>query len=430
MSNTPQNPANNFLHLKEELEKCLRCGECRSVCPVFDATRNEKFAARGKIALLMAAADGDIGLSDSFSKGLSNCLLCMACVANCSNNVPTDKLVVQGRTIFAFEHGLPILQRIIYGSLAGAGAGAPAFKAAHTMQKILFKKLPNTSGMRRRFPLPLVDAGQHLPELAETPFRDANPPSPPGANTKNHVLFFTGCMSNYAYTNISEAVLKVLKALGKEVVIPEQHCCGAPMYLSGDVQKAQELAHINTALLSQFSDSIIVVACPTCGMMLKKHLPELVSKKYLLKAESIAPRTMDISEFLIHSVGLDVIRRHISQPVLRTITYHDPCHLNRGQGIHQEPRDLLTLVCGTLLREMEDADRCCGLAGTYSLLNRKTSQLIQKKKSEKLRQSGADLVATGCPGCIMQLQDGAGRIGVQCKVRHTIEILAQAMGLL
>lgn len=430
MSDTPKDPAENFLHLKEELEQCIRCGECRTVCPVFDATLHEKFVARGKISLLVAAAEGKLELSDSFYKGLSNCLLCKACVDNCANNVSTDKLIIKAREIYTSQKGLPILQRIIYTGLANAGSATKSLKAAHTMQKAVFRKIPETSGMRRRFPLPLIDSGQLVPELAEIPFREAHPPIRSSSGAQEKVIFFTGCMSNYAYTSIAEAVVKVLNALGKEVITPEQTCCGAPMYLSGDVETAKKLAETNMELLGQYTGSKIVLACPTCGMMLKQHLLEIISDDYIQTATSIAARTMDISEYLYHSVGVEEIRQHIVRPIAATTTYHDPCHLNRGQGISHEPRELLKLACGTGFSETEDADRCCGLAGTYSIVHRETSQKIQQKKSQKLKQNGADLIVTGCPGCIMQLQDGAGRIGSQSYATHTIEVLARAMGIL
>ena len=411
------------------MEKCAHCGGCRSVCPVFAVTRQEKYTARGKIALVKAALDNEISWTPPFYAGLSNCLMCLACVENCGSGVRTETLVTLARAAFVEKQGLSVTQRVLRHGLT---SGDTAVALAGRMQKALFKKIPEQSGLRRRFPLPLVDGRQLVPELAAAPFRhksDFYQRTSPG---KKHVVYFTGCLANYAYTGIAASVVHVLTTLGVSVgVPPEQCCCGASMYFSGDMQAAVELARENLALLSRKPQQLIVTSCPSGGLMLRKHYPELFAgdPQWEGKARAVAEATMDIAEYLAREIGLAKIATRIITPFSRRTTYHDPCHLGRGQHVRTAPRDLLTLACGEHFVEMAEADRCCGLAGSYALSNRKTSLAIQDYKMRLVAAAEAEVVASGCPGCMMQLNDGLQRHHMRGRAMHTIEVLRRAMGL-
>ena len=413
--------------LNGALDKCIRCGECRAVCPVFAVERREKFTARGKVALVAAANRGEAELDEPFYQGLANCLLCMACVDRCANDTPTDEIVVEGRSAFVERKGLPAVQRLVYAGLEG---GDRAMRVASAAQKLLFKSLPEESGLRRRFPMPFVDRDQLVPQLAAKPFRKTHPVENTVPNARARVVFFTGCMANYAFTNIAESVVRVLNALGVDVTVPEaQACCGAPMFLSGDRDAALRRARNNLDALADDAGATVVVPCSTCGMMLRTHYPRLLEGGERERAEALAARTMDISEYLVREIGAEAIAARITAPLDRALTYHDPCHLNRGQGVSREPRELVRLATGRPVAEMDRPDRCCGLAGTYSLINRPTSKAIQTAKTEDIAKSGADGVATGCPGCVLQLGDGLRRHHVPGSALHVIEALARAMGL-
>jgi glycolate oxidase iron-sulfur subunit len=163
--------------------------------------------------------------------------------------------------------------------------------------------------------------------------------------------------------------------------------------------------------------------------MFKRMYPELFSSGEKSRmAVDLAARTYDISEYLVHEVGTDVLGAKITNPVRTATTYHDPCHLKRGQGVHAEPRRLLQLACPEHYVPLAEADRCCGLGGTYGLNHREMSKSILGHKTQAVENSGAEQIATGCPACMIQLQDGINRAGLKVGVRHTVEVLAEAMG--
>jgi glycolate oxidase iron-sulfur subunit len=416
-----------FHALRKELDKCIRCGECRTVCPVFAVQRQEKFTPRGKIALAIAANDTGLERDDAFRETFSNCLLCLACVERCAQGSATDKLVLEARAASAAEHGTPAAQKLVY---AGLKSGDTALRAAAAMQKLLFRKIPDSSGMHRRFPLPLVGRGQMVPELADTPFRQAHENRFKAKEGAGQVMFFTGCMANYAYTGIAESTVRVLNALDVEVLVPDsQTCCGAPMLLNGDTKAWKKLARKNLDALRPDSDVPVVVPCSTCGMTLKKHYPQHLTGNDADQAAALSARTMDISEYLVKVIGIDAIAERISHPLDTDITYHDPCHLSRGQSVRREPRLLAALAAGRPLAEMDRPDRCCGMAGTYSLVQRDTSLAIRKAKTDDIEKTRADLVATGCPGCIFQLASGLHESGSAARALHVVEALARAMGV-
>ena len=165
--------------------------------------------------------------------------------------------------------------------------------------------------------------------------------------------------------------------------------------------------------------------------MFKYNYPELFKHdpEWKEKAKTLAAKTYDISEYLVDEIGLENIKPLIKKTFPRRVTYHDPCHLNRGQGIISQPRDLLKLACGSNFVEMGDADKCCGAGGLYGISHREISNKILDEKISKFERSGANELATGCPSCIIQLQGGVLKRNINTKVYHTIEILAKAMGL-
>ena len=428
-----QKASTNRTHLDQiadELAKCARCGECRSVCPVFDSLGWEKYAARGKVALTRAVLDGKLELTASYAEVVNNCLLCLACVENCGSGVRLDRVILAARQELAEKRGLPVGRRIVHRLLSGGRELMDYLaRGGSVVQYLLFKRLPETSGLKRRFPMPLMDKDRYLPALVTRSFRSRLPEINRAPRTRQTVLFFTGCLVNYVYPRIGEAVVHVLNRLDTDVIIPrDQHCCGAPAETGGDLKTARVLARKNLDTLSAFPQDI-VTACASGGYMLKKIYPGLFERKdpYFRKALSVAARTHDINAYLVDRIGTHEIEKRIRRGGRQTITYHDPCHLFRGQGIAAAPRRLLKAVYGDRFVEMTDADRCCGSGGTYGLTHRKTSLAILRRKIDCISAAGADGVATACPGCIIQIKDGIRQHGVKATVSHVIEWLYRQM---
>lgn len=411
--------------VEEHLKKCVKCGACRVNCPAFSVFGREPAVARGKIALTQHLLKGDIGLDRQTYLALSKCLLCGSCVEKCPNGVHIDEIVIAAREALARKRGLTSFHTAlshVFGNSRLMNLGA---RAATLLGPLLFRKIPATSGLRLRFPIPFIGTTRHIPTIAKTPFMNRHPEVIPGKPDKPRVLFFVGCMTNYFYTGIGEAAVTLLRHLGCTVIIPKgQQCCGLPAMTGGDLDTARRLAERNLAEFERFETDYIVSACATCGGALHRLYPLVIGKRLPeLKAriEKLAAKTVDAAQ-LLDMLGLALPQAGTGK-IIR-VTYHDPCHL-RTCGLSTPPRKLLRSVPGLELIEMEPADRCCGLGGTFNAYHYDSSMSINDSKSTAIINTAAQAVVTSCPGCMMQLADGLKHRGSIVKVFHTLELLAR-----
>lgn len=408
--------------LREEIEQCVKCGACRAHCPVFGAERREGRVARGKVALADAVLKGEVGLEAKVLEDLSQCLLCGSCEAQCPNKVPTDEIVAAARRRIAEQKGLSS-----FGKGVAAVLGRPKLmnalaKTGGRFSTLLFKQLPKNSGLRLRFPAPYLAADRTLPPIAAKPFRERVPELIEGKAGMPTIAFFTGCGINYMYPAIGEAFLQALKFLGVTVIIPkDQACCGLPAVSAGAGSVVEQLAVQNLAALTRRPVDYVVTACASCNAGLGKIYPDL-GEDYA----ALGKKTRDIFVFLVE-LGLPEKLAALPRPDQRTrVTYHDPCHL-RTRGITKEPRQILAALPQVEFVEMAGAGICCGLGGTYSVYHYDTAKKIGAKKAASISASGAQLVATDCPGCIMQLQDSINHGGGRQRAVHILELLAAAL---
>ena len=261
---------------------------------------------------------------------------------------------------------------------------------------MLFKKLPESSGLRLRIPLPFVDRERTLPPIASKTFREQHPEFIEGEPGQPTVAFFTGCGINYLYPEIGEAMLKA----GTTV---------------------EQLADQNLEALNRKPVDHIVTACASCNAGLGKIYAEMGEP-----FEQMAAKVEDIFVFLARH-GLPEKLAALPKKEKRVrVTYHDPCHL-RTRGITKEPRQILKALPQVDYIEMADAGTCCGLGGTYSVYHYETSQKIGAKKAQNINDSQAEMVATDCPGCIMQLQDSINHAGQKQQAVHILNLLVEAL---
>ncbi len=415
----------NLEDYREEIEQCVKCGACRAHCPVFGADRREGRVARGKVALAHSVMTGEIGLEDKVLEDMSQCLLCGSCCAQCPNKVPTEEIVAAARRRIAEEKGLST-----FGKGVAAVLGRPKLmnllaKSGGMLSSLLFNKLPENSGLRLRFPVPYLEQDRTLPPITAKPFRERVPEIILGDPQQPTVLFFTGCGINYMYPAVGEAFLKALKFLGVTVIIPkDQACCGLPAVSAGAAKTVEKLAEQNLAAFSRHPVDYIVTACASCNAGLGKVYAEMGEEFGELSA-----KTMDVFVFLARH-GLPEKLATLPKAATRIkVTYHDPCHL-RTQGITKEPRQILRALPQVDYVEMPEAGTCCGLGGTYSVYHYETSKKIGAKKAANIATSGAELVATDCPGCIMQLQDSINHANGSQRSIHILELLDEALSAL
>ena len=410
--------------VENEMKKCVKCGACRANCPAFTAFQREPAVARGKIALAQHIMKGDITLDDGTYTAMSKCLLCGSCVDKCPNQVPTDEIVIAAREALARKRGLTTFHKAVGQVIKNRKLMNFGAFAASILGPLFFRKVPATSGLRLRFPMPFLGGQRHIPQIAQSPFLTRHPEVIEGEPGKPRIVFFVGCMTNFVYTSIGESTLELFRHLGCTVIIPKgQQCCGLPGMSGGDLDTVRELAEKNLDALEAIPADYVMTACATCGGALHKLYPLVIGKRNPeLKArlQALADKTVDAA-VLLQKLGLNPEETGNGEEL--NVTYHDPCH-HRTAGITKEPRELLSGTPGINLVEMEGADRCCGLGGTFNVYHYESSLKINAGKSAAIMATGADAVVTGCPGCIMQLSDGLKQAGDKTRVLHTVELLA------
>ncbi|KJS82708.1 MAG: hypothetical protein JM58_14075 [Peptococcaceae bacterium BICA1-8] len=410
---------------KAEIAKCMKCGNCQEVCPIYLEEKKEGAVARGKIKLVEAVLKGDLEYTDGFADKLALCLTCKACNAKCPCGVKVDEIILSTRSAIVKNKGLHPLKKFVFGTLKRPGLFNFGLKTGSVFQGLVFKKHKALNGAYPRFPFGL-DMRRIVPPLSSSPLRDQLPEIIKVEKPVKRAAFFTGCTMNYIYIDAGKAIVDVLKRNNIEVIIPkEQHCCSMPIIAHGDSITAKEMAKSHVEIFSKLDVDVIITACGSCGTTFNKHYLELLEddQEYYQKAQAIGTKIMDISDFILKEIGLDKSKLG---PVNLKVTYHDPCHLNRGMGVKDSPREILKAIPGLEFIEMQNADRCCGGAGSFSLTHYDLAMDIHKHKADAINATKADAVVTGCGSCIMQLSDGMNRYNLDLPMYHTIEILAKA----
>jgi len=397
----------NFVKLVEQqfidkVKECSKCGICRSVCPVFLATNDEVMSPRGRVSLIEAMLEGSLSSSERYIDTIRSCIKCTRCFGVCPSGVRTERIIQSARGLLAQDAGIPDAVRRIFRSIL---SDPEAFRASLKNAVDFPSSLP-------LWQLPLLfHERAYLPKLATETVLDKYPEYI-GVHGKKRVALFVGCAVNYAHTDIADSAIEVLKKCNVDVFLPkEQLCCGAPMLLFGDVDTARELARRNLAALRADEFDAVVTLCPACGVTLKREYEHIIGSDI----ESFVSKVCDISEFI---AKLGDYEPYWTDMV---VTYHDPCYLRFGQKVIAEPRRILNSIARFV--EMKDADRCCGLGGALGLFHPEISTKIAEAKVKAIVESGADIVATGCPGCIIFLREQLARRGIQKDVLHTMQVL-------
>jgi len=398
-----------------ELDKCVKCGKCLSVCPSYIETHDEVRVARGRIALFDAVLAGQLPYSKNVTEATRSCLGCLRCASVCATGVEYDRVITELKRRIPRLKLVSKWERLFFRIvLTRRWVMNALMRVAGLFQRLLpkAKDVPLT----RHLPL-LFKGGSRLPELAKRTVLKQHGSTPtPDAETKKTVYFFSGCLTNYAYPDVAQSIINVLRHFGFDVIVPAgQVCCGTPVLALGFVEEVKTQARINMREMS--GDAPILTGCASCGETLKNIYPKLLGEE----ARSLSSRVYDFAEFLDKHVDF-------SAAGIRTrVVYHDPCHLRYGQGIADAPRRLLKAAAR--YQEVEGADYCCGMAGLYSVHHHTLSRKIAKRKTDTLREVEAELVATECPACMMQLRDRLAAEGVPLRVRHVAQVLEEALGL-
>ncbi len=401
--------------------QCIRCASCLNVCPVFQKVGGHVYGDvyTGGIGTILTA------FLNSFEKAgeLQNlCLRCERCKAYCPGKIDLPALITELRRRTVKKEGMPLGQKLILEKvLTNRKLFHSLIRTASVAQKPFVKG--NTI---RHLPLFFsgLTEGRSLPAVTDKPLRDRVGRSVPKGKVKARVAYYAGCLGDFVYPEQGEAAYKVLNKMGMEVVFPlEQTCCGIPASQMGAPEVAVKLAKQNIEALEKENVDYIVSLCPTCIEVLQHHYLDHFKDDpaWRARAEKISAKMVDFPSFVAQH-GQDLQFNKLST----SVTYHDSCHMKRALGVWQEPRELLTKA-GVTLTEMKGCDDCCGFGGSYSIKMPEISKAILDKKITNIEDTGANVLALDCPGCKMQIAGGLDAKGKNIRVRHTAELLAEAI---
>jgi len=401
------------------LRACVHCGICLPQCPTYRVLGEEMDSPRGRVYLMRAAAEGRAELTPGLARHLDLCLGCRACETACPSGVPFGQLLEATRAqldrkgvrapesahatlewaLSIFPHPdrlgallwpLRLYQASGLRTLVRASGMLAPFKRLQAMDALLPRVLPSATP---------------LPELI-----------PARGRARGRAALLTGCVQRFFFPEINLATARLLSAAGWEVVVPRgQGCCGALHLHAGRLDEFRAMARSLMATLGQDVDMVVTNAAG-CGSALKEYGHWLGDER----AERFAGLVKDISEVLVDAdLPLGELRE--------TVTYHDACHLAHGQRVRAQPRELLRRIPGLTLVDLKDSDLCCGSAGVYNLLEPEMAAELGRRKVERIRETGARIVATGNPGCIMQISQQALEAGLVLEVMHPVTILSHAL---
>ena len=412
--------------LEDDLANCMKCGNCMEVCPIYKELKTEIGVARGKLALMEAVNNGRLEISDNFTSLMGVCTSCKACAAKCPCGVRPDELILKAREASVKARGLHPIKQAVFALLKARPVFDFGLRMAGIFGPLAFRKLPGRMATLARFPMPGIDRKRVLAPFASTPLRSEFPETVKVDRPKFRVGFFTGCVTNYIYTDVGRAVINVLKANDIEVVLPKlQHCCGIPVYTSGDIELTKVFAKHNIETFENYNLDYIVTPCGTCTEAWQSEYPHIFQDEPPMKerASKIAAKTFEISQFLVDVLKF---RQNNLGEVNLTVTMHDPCHMARGIKVTSQPREVLKTIPGLTLIEMKDPARCCGAGGSFSLAHYELSRQINDRKIADIASTGAELVVTSCGSCRMHLVDGLVHNNLNQDVKHTIQLLDMA----
>ena len=408
----------------EGLDSCVHCGFCLQACPTFLATGDESDSPRGRIELMRALETGELAPADpGVALHLDRCLGCRGCEPVCPSGVRYGRGLEAARALLTEHRGVPPLVRAALGVLTGTGDGSRILYALTRLVRatgiprrlvgwgrirfamgMLAATKPQGGGRRWR----AVKGGAPATD-ASTALHRPPPPSP--------ALLFRGCVTDGLFSHVHDATIRTLQVNGYEVrEVPPQVCCGALHAHAGLRDEARRLAGTNIAAFGD-DDTPIVVNSAGCGAMLKEygHLVAVRSR-----GEAFAARVRDVSELLAErgprpGAPLDV-----------TVAYDPPCHLMHAQGIAGPPERMLGAIPVLRVITLPDAAQCCGSAGLFTLVEPAMSRAVLAPKLASLAAARPQVVATGNPGCLMQLGAGLAAAGVPAAVRHPVELLDES----
>lgn len=412
----------------EDYSQCVHCGLCLNACPTYRLLGNEADSPRGRIHQMILVEEGRLEVGDSFVRHMDLCLDCRACETACPSGVEYGRLIEGARARIERDYTRPFLSRML--RRLGLCFVIPFPERLALLARLLrfyqrtgLQRLVRASGILRLLgklgraeeTLPRIEGSFFQAELGQT--------FPAKGKQRSRVAFFAGCMQRVTFAEVNRATIRVLQANGCEVVVPAgQTCCGALHSHAGMRETARELAMTNVLAFEDEQFDALITNTSGCGAALKEFVHLFPTGSHEREAATkISARVKDVTEFLAE-LGL---RPPVGR-VNMSATVQDSCHLIHAQQVRNAPRDLLAAIPGVELSEMRRADQCCGSAGVYNLTEPDTAGALLEEKMAEAAATGAAVIVTSNPGCIVQLRAGAERHQTGQEILHVIEVLDRA----
>ncbi|HUX06961.1 MAG TPA: heterodisulfide reductase-related iron-sulfur binding cluster [Acidobacteriota bacterium] len=428
----PDDASEIELVLYEKITQCVRCGVCLHTCPTYRELIEEASSPRGRIALIRALFEGEGEISPELHRFLYGCLECRACETACPNNVVFHNIIEWGKERLSEKELIPRSGRFFRKLFLRR-----FFRRAKSLDRLMaFLRFYRWSGLRalvrltrflKLLPWHLYDLEDLMPRRLghHRPVRNKKTYTlRPEGEVRGHILFFTGCIADHWLQGANQATVDLLLKAGFEVTVPAaQQCCGALHVHLGETGIGHELARENIDAFVEADPgggALIVSNAAGCGAVLKTY-GEMLKREpeYAERAASFSARVRDISELLASLDGALLPLRRLE----KRVTWDDPCHLIHGQQIKDQPRQLIRRIPGVEFVELPECDWCCGSAGVYNLTNYQMSMSLLERKLENLKQTGAEILITSNPGCLLQLRAGIRHAKLEIEVLHIAELL-------
>ncbi len=407
------------------IRDCVHCGFCLTACPTYLETGNELDSPRGRIYLMKSAIEGRIPMGEALVNHLDSCLGCLACETACPSGVDYSQLIEASRSQIERRYKRHLGDRFHRSILFSI---FPYPKRLRLLLPFLFlyqttgvKRLVRSSGILRIFSERLSHTEEIMPGIKFSSFFSTLPSLTHAKGKRRfRVALLTGCVQSALFPETNAATVRVLAENGCEVVIPRgQECCGGLSIHSGRLSEAREFARSNIEIFEDLDVDAIIVNSAGCGSAMKEYGGLLRDDRtYAERGEKFSKEVKDVMEFL-SDIGL---QGELKELKLR-VTYQDACHIAHAQRIRTHPRQIINQIPGIEFIELPESDTCCGSAGIYNLVEPQMSEKLLERKISKLRETEAEVLVAGNPGCLLQIGMGIRRYGLNIKTAHPVELL-------
>ncbi len=422
----------DIFNFSQTSDECIKCGKCIPVCTIHQVNPDEVTSPRGFIDLLGAYQQGNLDLDKNAKDIFESCFLCTACVEVCPNSLPTDMVIEEVRADIADKFGIAWFKRAFFTLLRHRWLMDIMMKLGYTFRTCGFSNDTKRGGIIPRFPMPLIKSGRLLPSLSKTSFLNKYPQEIKHGG-KRRVAIFIGCLANYNYTTVGDSLIDILQELGIDAFIPkDQLCCSAPAYFTGDFYTVETLTKKNIEYFETFIDDVEAIIIPeaTCSAMIKHDWETFLNnhqmQDWAYRAKQLNKKIFMATEWLEENTDLKERLAKKGKTISETITYHDACHAKKVQGIHKQPRDLLSQ--NYTITEMSDSDRCCGFGGvTMQTEKHHLAEAVGKPKAAMIEETKATIVSAECSACRMQIGNSLKQAEVDVVFKNPVELIAKAL---